>query len=474
MSTKAAKRIPIVSDLPPMSPEIMTKVRGYFARYGWPKRGSAILVALSGGPDSVCVLQALLALAKERHWRIAAGHVNYRLRGEESDQDEDFCRDLCRGHGIEFFRLRPSHAKKGGGFNLQSWARQIRYDFLEKIADREGFDWIAVGHHLGDRAETVAAAVLDAAGTFALSGIPPVRDRIIRPVFDCSPEEIRESLGSEGISYRMDCSNLTQAYRRNRIRLETIPSWAKGNPAIVGGLARLGEQLWRQQQYMQAQAVRVLKRAVITENAQRITLDASRISHVDASLDPFILRELAARLGLPVAPTSATVERFSRLRETHGSDHVEQGQLSIVRSKGRIAVSAQKRVRSGRDANTAVARDSRAGQGQWTFKAEIVAEASPDQFDDRHQVFLDLDHVQMPVELRPVAAGDRYRPLGLRGTKKVFDVLADHNIPVFERRMVPVLTDADGILWPVGQPIAERVKITKRTRRILRVAVQHQ
>ncbi|MBI5866779.1 MAG: tRNA lysidine(34) synthetase TilS [candidate division Zixibacteria bacterium] len=472
MSTKAAQRTPILSD-PPVSPEIMTKARGYFDRYGWPKRGSAILVALSGGPDSVCVLHVLLALAKERKWRIAAGHVNYRLRGEESDSDEDFCRALCRERGIEFFRLRPSHAQKGGGFNLQSWARQIRYDFLEKIATREGFVWIAVGHHLGDRAETVAAAVLDAAGTFALSGIPPVRGRIIRPLFDCSPEEIRESLNSGRISYRMDRSNVTKAYQRNRIRQETIPSWAKGNPSIVGGLARLGEQLWRQQSYMQAQVTRVLKRAVIAENAQRITLDASRIAHADVSLDPFMLRELAGRLGLSIAPTSATVERFSRLRETHGSDHVEQGRLSIVRSKGRIAVSVQKRVRRGIDAKSVAVRDSFASKRKWQFKTEVVTEASPDQFDDRRQVFLDLDRVHLPVQLRPVAAGDRYRPLGLGGTKKLFDVLADHNVPVFERRMVPVLTDAAGILWPVGQPIAERVKITKKTRRILRVAVQN-
>ena len=462
-----------VSGVPPKElSALLGAVEEYFTRYGWPKKGSKILAALSGGPDSVTMLHVLSELARDRQWNIASAHVNYGLRGKESDQDETFCRDMCRRMGIRFHCSRRSAVRHRGGVNVQAWARELRYRFLGRIADRDGYDWIAVGHHLGDRAETVAAAVLDAAGTFALSGIPPVRGRIIRPLFDCSPEAIREFLHVSGIPFRLDRSNATMTYQRNRIRQQVIPAWTNDNPSIVRGLARLGEQLWRQQTFLERQAARQLQKAVMEESTRGVTLDAARLSRSDRSLDPFFLRDLIARLGLTLVPTASTVERFFQLRQRRGSGRVEQGEFIVERSKGQIAATTRFRSRTGSHIAAQTKADPAGGTPQWEIKTEIVEDASREQFDDRRHAFLDLDRVRPPLKLRSVQAGDRYRPLGLDGTKKLLDLLADHKVPVFQRRQSPVLIDREGILWPVGQPIADRAKITRKTRRILRVAVQ--
>ena len=451
---------------------LLDAVEGYFARFGWPKEGARILVALSGGPDSVATLRVLTLLAEKRQWQVAAGHQNYRLRGKESDLDEEFCRDLCHQWGVQIWcsRRNPSRIQSAG--NLQAWARSVRYRFLERIADCHGYDWIAVGHHIGDRAETVAAAVLDAAGTFALSGIPPVRGRIIRPLFECRPEAIREFLKSSKIPYRTDRSNATMSYQRNRIRHKTIPSWAAENPAVVPGLARLGEQLWRQQCYLGDEAAQRLREAVIEEKPGRIVLDGGRLASINSALDPFLLRELLRRVGLPIVPSASTVDRFTQLRKAQGSGRIEQGEFVVTSSKGQIAACRRSASRAIPGGKRTSSRDHTATDLSWRVTTKIVDDVASEQFNDHDHVFLDLAKVRRPVSLRLVEEGDRYQPIGLAGTKKLFDLFADHRIPVFQRRQIPVLIDQDGILWPVGQPIADRAKITRRTRQILRVVVQ--
>lgn len=451
---------------------LLDAVEGYFARFGWPKDGARILVALSGGPDSVATLRVLTLLREQHRWEIAAGHQNYRLRGQESDLDEKFCRDLCRRWGVKLWCSHRNPGRVQSTGNLQAWARSVRYKFLERIADCHGYDWIAVGHHMGDRAETVAAAVLDAAGTFALSGIPPVRGRIIRPLYVCTPDAIRDYLRASKIPYRIDRSNATMSYRRNRIRHKTIPSWAADNPSVVPGLARLGEQLWRQQCYLGDEAAERLRDAVIEEKPGRIVLDGGRLASINCALDPFLLRELLRRVGLSIVPSASTVDRFTHLRKAQGSGRIEQGEFVVTSSKGQIAACRHSASRAIPEGKRAASGDHTITDLGWQITTTVLENVAGEQFDDRDHVFLDLAKVRQPVSLRLVEEGDRYQPIGLTGTKKLFDLFADHRVPVFQRRQIPVLIDRDGILWPVGQPIADRAKITRRTRRILRVVVQ--
>jgi tRNA(Ile)-lysidine synthase len=374
---------------------------------------------------------------------------------------------MARRLGARFHsrRLNPNSRSKNA--NLQAWARAQRYQFLEVTTERHSYTHIAVAHQLDDRAETVAAAVLDAGGTFALSGIPPVRGKIIRPLFDVSRQMIETFLSEAGIPHRVDASNRSLKYQRNRIRHEIVPSWRRENPGIVSGLARLGEQAWMQRRFLEELAARVVERAVTRSLRGSSILDARKMSRYDSALDPYVLRELIRRLGLDIVPTPATVARFGDLRRSRngkGSAAIEQGEFVVVRSQLFLKVSA-KRARS---ANQTVTADTEIAA---KLSTRIIRRPDATKSDDRALALFDLDTLQGAVSVRLPQSGDCYQPIGLRGTKKLFDLLADRKVPSFERPLVPLVVDDQGILWPVGHPIAHRARLTSRTRRVLEARV---
>lgn len=420
---------------------------------------------MSGGADSVSLLTVLTEMAAEFRWGIAVAHVNHGLRGSESDGDESFVRALSRGLGCRFHcrRLNPATSRKGS--NLQLWARTERYRFLDSTASRHGYSYIAVAHNLDDRAETVAAAVLDASGTVALSGIPPVRGRIIRPFFDVSRALIEQFLKEERVQFRFDASNASDKYQRNRIRHSVLPLWSLENPAIVEGLARLGEQVWIQRQYLEAQARRIVDKAILT-TGRRLTLDVRKLSRYDEALDPYVLRELVGRLSIDIVPRSSTVTRFTEMRRMPKTQHqmtIEQGMLVFQRSQDRLLVSSEPK---------RVDRLVHVGGSVPAIQTRIVEKPARVASDDKLVARFDMDLVQGEIGIRWPVPGDRYQPIGLKGTKKLFDLLADRKVPAFERSLVPVVTDDRGILWPVGHPIAHRARLTGRTRRVLEARLQ--
>jgi len=447
---------------------VIDSVAGYFGRYGCPADHDGVLVALSGGPDSVALLSVMLHGARAKGWTLAAGHVNYRLRGTESDDDEKFCRALCRTWEVPIHVHRVPLSSVPVA-NRQHWARTVRYDFFKQVADDLAGHWIATGHHLNDRAESFAAAVLDAGGTFALAGIPPVRGRIIRPLFDCHRGDILAMLDSLCIPYRTDRSNDDVRYHRNVIRHEILPQWERRNPSIAEGLARTASQLWEQRRFLEKCAARLIDDSVRGTHLGRITLAAEVLSSADDALDPYILRLLAGRIGIDWLPTTATVERFRLLR--HDPDGpaktVEQGRLRVLRSMRMLACEDRSRVQEIESEAAALVQQGSTLNLNRTYLRLRVQQVQPAAFDDRQMAYIDLDSLQGRVALRRPQNGDRYRPIGLRGTKKLSDIFAERRIPAFQRADVPVLADNAGILWPVGCPVAERGRITPSTRAML-------
>lgn len=451
----------------PESRDIVDNVQRYFERYGKPKRGAKVLVAVSGGPDSVALLTVLSDLAPEQRWILGVAHINHGLRGSESDGDESLVRRLALKLGCQFHCRHLDQDRRVKGVNLQMWARSVRYHFLESTATRFGYTHIAVAHNLDDRAETVAAAILDASGPVALSGIPPVRGRIIRPFFYLSREVIEKFLSAKQVSFRVDSSNTSRKYQRNRIRHDVLPSWKHENPAIVAGLARLGEQVWMQRQYLENQARRVVDKSILSGKRGRLTLDVRKLSRYDAVLDHYVLRELLVRLCLDIVPRPSIVARFSEMRRASKLERqisAEQGNLAIKRSKDRLLVlakSAESNTKS-TDRTDSVPR----------LTTRILDKPHSLKTDDGIVARFDLDQVSGNLGVRWPVPGDRYQPIGLNGTKKLFDLLADRKVPAFERFLVPVVVDDEGILWPVGHPIAHRARMTGRTKRVLEARLQ--
>ncbi len=213
--------------------------------------GHHLLVAISGGPDSTALLAVRLRLAPSWHLRVTAVHVNYRLRGTESDEDEAWVTAFCRDRGVPLVVLRPTLVKEKRRSSLQAIARDARYDAMKALAREVGADRIVVGHTADDQAETVLMWMLRGAGLTGLAGMPFVREGlIVRPLLSTTKRELIEFLDQEGLAYREDSSNRSDRYRRNRIRRELLPIMTKIAPAAVRLLQRQASLLREDDRYL--------------------------------------------------------------------------------------------------------------------------------------------------------------------------------------------------------------------------------
>ena len=213
--------------------------------------GQHVLVAVSGGPDSIALLSLLHRLVPSWRLTLTAVHCNYGLRGAESDGDESFVRDFCQERQLSLVIHRPMLVKRQHHSSVQAAARDARYDFMKQLALEAGADRIAVGHTANDQAETVLMWLLRGAGMTGLAGMPYVREeRIIRPLLEATREEVVAYLDHEGLSYRRDSSNEKPLYHRNRIRKELLPVVTRLVPAAIRVLQRQADLLREDEQYL--------------------------------------------------------------------------------------------------------------------------------------------------------------------------------------------------------------------------------
>jgi tRNA(Ile)-lysidine synthase len=351
--------------------------------------GEPLLVMLSGGADSVCLLDVVVKLGA----RASALHVNYGLRGPDSDGDEAHCRALCESLGVP---LTVEHPPLPEG-NLQAAAREVRYALAERLAEGD----YAAAHTRSDQAETVLYRLATSPGRRALLGMAPRRGRLVRPLLEVSREDTRAWCRSAGLEWREDSSNADRSFARARIRHEALPA--------------LGDRA----------------EAAIAETARQL--------REAGELDRDVLRLV---LGGPLPREHA--ERILELAERGGTGYVDlpRGQRAVV-EYGRVRFT---RAREEPQAPAAVELPipGRARFGAWEIRA-----------GDSGEVELDGAALGDRVLVRPWEDGDRMRPVGLGGTKKLQDLFTDRKVPRERRRSIPVL-EADGeIAWVPGVAIGE-------------------
>ncbi|MEK7235071.1 MAG: tRNA lysidine(34) synthetase TilS, partial [Nitrospirota bacterium] len=214
--------------------------------------GQHLLVAVSGGPDSIALLSLLHRLAQSWRLPLTVVHCNYGLRGAESDGDESFVLAFCQERHLALVVHRPTLVKRRQRSSLQATARDARYGFMKQLAHEVGADAIAVGHTANDQAETVLMWMLRGAGMTGLAGMPYAReDRIIRPLLASTREEVLAYLDHEGLTYRRDSSNEKPLYHRNRIRQELLPVITRLAPAAVRMLQRQADVLREDERYLE-------------------------------------------------------------------------------------------------------------------------------------------------------------------------------------------------------------------------------
>src|SRR5918997_1239957 len=416
------------------------------------------LALVSGGPDSVALLRALLELGGEP----AVLHVDHALRGEESREDAEFVRALCEGLGV---RCEVRRLSLDDGPNLQERAREARYRLAEEAADELALRTIAAGHTADDVAETVLMNLARGGGLRGLSGIPPVRDRLVRPLIERTRREILDYLQSLGQPYRTDPTNLTGKYARNRVRLEVMPvledlyAGATRNLARAAALAR--EDL---------KALEGLAAGVVERRGGEVVLPAKALAVLPPALRRYAVRRAYAEVLPAAAPlSSALVEAVLELgsgRDGTRTLDLPGGVVAAGRGGEEISLYPREEPAAGEE-RLEVGETIFAG---WRVSARGVARYDPGDASRAEGAYLDAS--RGPYGVRLAREGDIIRPLGLGGTKKVLRAMMDRKVPRELRRRTPVVVGEGGeVAWIFLGELGEGFKVDEATERMLRLEV---
>jgi tRNA(Ile)-lysidine synthase len=445
---------------------VLACVRRTLAAHEMITAGQRVLVAVSGGPDSVGLLGILAHLRGRLRITLVAGHVNHRLRGADSAADEGCAAEAAARVDVPFVRceLRDELAEKG---NLEARAREARYLALHRLAAESGCQLVATGHTLDDQAETVLLRLLRGGAPAALAGIRPVRaDGVIRPLLNCRRAEIEMVARALGLIYRCDASNSDARFARNRLRHEVFPLLRQLNPKVDENLARVAAFCGAETSVVSAWTEAQLE-AVIQEGA----LDIEALMALPVKLRGHVVRAWLVRAGMPERRLSSrhVISVLSLARGGSASGSVLLSGRQTVRRKYRLLRLGTEKpslpfsplaIQPGEPVNL---------PGGWH-----IIQSTPGYRGDKAALPTDLwnamcdaDGLEAPLQVRPPRVGERVAPLGLGGTRKLSDVFTDRKVPAAERRTYPVVVCGEAIVWVPGVVRSQVLRVHSTTRRIL-------
>jgi tRNA(Ile)-lysidine synthase len=426
--------------------------------------GDSILVAASGGPDSVALLSVLHQLRPAWNLTLSAIHINYGLRGSESDEDAAFVQRLCDELDVPCMTRHADRIreKEPGRSSLQERAREIRYTIMRRVAWESGITRVALGHSADDQVETVLMWMLRGSGMAGLAGMPAMREGLfIRPLLTIPRADILSYLRALDRGYRNDASNRKPIYLRNRLRHGLIPYMKSIAPSLVQVISRQCEIVGEEDALLE-QMVTALLPGIVTEGDESFSLARAPFLNVPVPLQRRIVRRVLARLdGRGKRPKFTTVEAIVR--------QVVMNAAGFRCSAGGVEVFHDgESIRMGKTCLQSSARDSPAeeyvcdgipGMMTWPPTGERIQLRVVDEGEARNiararhkqETVLDGATFTLPLRLRHWKPGDRIAPVGMQGRhKKVQDLFTDLKVSQTVRHRTPLLVASAGILWVVG------------------------
>ena len=477
----------------PHSHQILQKVEQTILRQNMFSKGDSVLTGVSGGPDSVALLHILVQLAPKWELTIGIAHLNHCLRGAESDRDADFVADLAARLNLPCFseainvRNDPAFRK----LSIEATARQVRYDFFDRISRQNGYHKIAIGHHRDDNAELMLMFLFRGSGPLGFSGIPPVREgRIVRPLISTGRNELVAFLNENAITYQVDKSNRDMRFLRNRIRHETIPYiQACCNPGIVETLNRFSKIVRSEDEWMNEIIQPIYEKALVSAGKHRVVLAISILTAFPEAVRRRVIRTAIVRIKgdlLRISFSHIEAARELAERQQYPAQLMLPDGIRIQRNKSLLTFyQVDESLRSRRleirrrplsffysvfgPVERATVTISETG-AVLTFSEIPIGSCMMDNLSEKIAL-LDMEMLKFPLILRNIQPGDRFNPLGVTGTQKIQKYFIDHKIDRTERQQCPVLLSGNEVVWLAGHRINGHFKVTPSTRRVLRIEI---
>jgi len=454
--------------------DIVRKAEEAITSRGLMEPGTRVVAAVSGGADSTALLVVLKELSGSMDLQLAAAHLDHRIRRGSSREQLVVAR-LASSLGVPFLAGGidvPAEARRRK-IGIEEAARLLRYRFLERVAADFGAGTVALGHTRDDQVETILHRIIRGTGWRGLMGIPARRGIFVRPLLDCSRDELVRFLRSRKIAYITDESNRDQRYYRNRIRARLLPYLRRHfNPAVDESIGRLRESLEEGWQRLEGPLLGMIPEPL---DDGAVLLPLSVLDRM-SDFEIYLIIDLTLR------------ERF-HLFQDFEKKHFDAVKRLVRASQSGRRVTLPHGVRITREQQSIVVRLKEdpavapgellvAGEGTYLLPAwglRLVVDSIPAAvagiWNEREAHFASIRY---PVRVRARRPGDRMKPFGMRGSKKLSDIFIDAKIPLRLRERSPVFEDADGPFWVPGVAADERTRITPRTRRVIRMRLHEE
>ena len=415
---------------------------------------SRILIGVSGGADSMVLLKVLHELG----YSITAAHVNFQLRGQDSDDDASFVKNWCDSHHIPYLELLADTKEYAAThkLNTQSAAREIRYNWWKTLVDEKNFDHVATAHHHNDRIESFFLNLLRGTGMKGLTSIPVQRDFYIRPLIHVTRSEIEIFAVEQQIPFRTDRSNDSDDYLRNRIRHHLIPTLQELNPNIDSVMAQVFQRNsleWAAWEF----AFHQWEQINVIEKNGSFELKAEKAEHA------FLFKWLEER-GMPwylvhdyiMAPQQESGKvleyeenRLSRTKNGFYFEKIEDIPSILIPAPGTWKINDH------------------------DISIELVSIEEFKPSDDPWTEYADLSEINWPLEIRGIQPGDLFQPIGMLGkSKKIQDYLVDLKLEQHEKNNIRILKSKEQVLWIVGKRLDERIKIKPGIKEIYKLQLR--
>lgn len=443
------------------------KVLNFIREHGLFTPGEKVIVAFSGGADSMALLD-ILANLPDFPLELVLAHMNHQLRGDESDGDELFARSVAGKFALqlEISRVDVAAFAQAKGLSLEEAGREARRSFFLKVAKKHSADAVALGHHRDDQAETVLMRLVRGAAGSGLTGICPKKSDsvFVRPLLCLERAGIEAYLRKGALLWREDSSNSDIKFLRNRIRHELLPQLRSYNPGIVELLNQTAQALAADEELLDLIAGRAFSSMVLSSPAEvRINLDML-LNEPQALRKRLYRKAIAAFKGdlkRISAQHLADIDRLAVGGKGSGRLSLPAGVI-VVREYSSLLLTAMPAAPVIYPGEISVDRcDSYPLQFGGSFSVESAAALPPDWLQaGQYSMFLDLNQFPFPWTIRCFCEGDRFTPLGMKGRKKLKDLFIDRKIPLAGRKKIPLLLCGDEIIWVGGVQVSEKARIT--------------
>ena len=451
-------------------------VRSNITRHKLLENIDTVLAAVSGGPDSMAMLYCLYELRDQFEFKLLVAHVNHGVRGELARRDQNFVEKISKDLGLDYYTINVDMAAygKAHGMTSEEAGRLLRYGFFRDVLEENGGGRIAVAHNKNDQAETVLHRIIRGTGLDGIRAMSMISGDIIRPLLNISRDDIESFIEDRGIASVHDHTNLQAVYTRNKIRLELLPYLSENfNPNIVDSLYRLSEIAQLDLEVLEREIEKKYNLLVKKRTNNSIIFKGEQfIKEDEGSARRLVRRAILDVVGDLNGFGEVHIQSAANIfltGDTGKSVHLGRNVMAEVSYRDfAIKVGGTESLKF----QSTTLKMGKNILADWGIV--VTLEESEDKQTKAHKLSaaFDMDKIEGNIILRQRVDGDRIKPMGMEGTKKVKDLFIDKKIPREERVKVPIISDQKGIIWIPGYAASREYRVEPATRRIIVITIE--